>query len=226
MAVFEEQIEIPYNLHALADFRRWAVSSGFPERGRIDYIAGRIEVDTSPEDLYCHGKVKTEIVGVLSRHLKETQTGDLFSDRARVSSPTADLSAEPDIVFVSDASLSDGRVRLVPKATGEPDRYIELEGGPDLIVEIVSDASTTKDTQRLPAAYWRAGVREFWLVDARGETLLFQIHRRGESAFEPVEADADGYQPSAVFDSRFRLTRRRNPHGRWTFDLDRRPDRG
>jgi len=45
-----EQIEIP-TIHNLAEFRRWALSEDFPERGRIDYIAGKIEVDMSPEDM-------------------------------------------------------------------------------------------------------------------------------------------------------------------------------
>ena len=63
--VLEEQIEVPMDLRCLADFRRWATSDAFPQRGRIDYVAGRIDVDTSPEDLHTHGKLKTELVGVL-----------------------------------------------------------------------------------------------------------------------------------------------------------------
>jgi hypothetical protein len=48
--IFEERVEIPY-FHSLAEFRAWALSDDFPERGRIDYIDGRIEVDMSPENL-------------------------------------------------------------------------------------------------------------------------------------------------------------------------------
>ena len=54
---------------------------------------------------------------------------------------------------------------------------MELEG-PDLVVEIVSDSSVTKDTQRLPLSYWQAGVTEYWLVDVGGERLSFQIYSR------------------------------------------------
>jgi Uma2 family endonuclease len=218
IVIFEEQVEIPF-VGSLGDFRGWATSDRFPERGRIDYIAGRVEVDTSPEDFYCHGTLKTEIIGVLRQIVKRAGTGHLLTDSTRVSCPAADLSVEPDIVFVSDESLDSGRVRLVPKATGEPDRYIELEGAPDLIVEIVSDSSATKDTQRLPAAYYQAGVGEFWLIDARGETLGYQIYRPGPAAYQAVPPDADGFQRSAVFNTRFLLTRQRNRRGRWTFDL-------
>jgi hypothetical protein len=44
--IFEEQGEIPL-VQSLADFRKWATSDEFPEHVRIDYLAGRIEVDMS-----------------------------------------------------------------------------------------------------------------------------------------------------------------------------------
>ncbi len=217
--VFEEQVEIPLNLGSLADFRRWALSDDFPERGRIDYVAGRIEVDMSPEDFFCHGTLKTEIVRVLAGRVKEGDLGHLVTDRTRVSSVEAALSAEPDVVFISHASLESGRARLVPKASGEPGRYVELEGAPDLIVEIVSDHSVTKDTCRLPKAYFEAGVPEFWLADARGERVTSQIHHRGEASYQAIDADADGFQASAIFGSRFRLDGSRDAKGNWRFDL-------
>jgi len=217
--VLEEQIEVPMDLRCLADFRRWAACETFPEHGRIDYVVGRIDVDMSPEDLHTHGKLKTELVGVLWRRTKKAGLGELYTDSTRVSCPDADLSTEPDVVFVSESSLDGGRVRLIPRSGGAADRYVELEGPPDLIVEIVSDASVRKDTERLPTAYYRAGVPEFWLIDARGEDLRFQIHHRGPTQYEPTAPDADGYQASTVLNRRYRLDRSRNPKGRVVFDL-------
>ncbi len=217
--ILEEGLEIPLNLRSLADFRRWALSDDFPERGRIDFVAGRIEVDMSPEDFFCHGTLKTEIIRVLSQRVKHDNLGHLVTDRTRVSCPGADLSAEPDIVFVSHETLQGGRARLVPKATAELGRYVELEGPPDLIVEIVSDRSVTKDTQRLPDAYFKAGVREFWLADARTEPAVFRVHRPGDTGYEPVEPDPDGFQRSDLFGCFFRLDARRDPQGTWAFDL-------
>lgn len=219
-AIFlEEQLEIP-TIRSLSDFRRWAMSERFPERGRVDFIAGCIEVDMSPEDLFRHGTPKTELIRVLAGLVKTGGLGELLSDRSRVTCPAADLSAEPDIVFVSEQSLEHGRARLVPKVGVESDRYIEIEGAPDLTVEIVSDSTVRKDTVRLPRAYWRAGVREFWLVDARRERLIFRIHRRGKSGWLVAKTDAEGLQASRVLGRRFRLTRRRRPRGRWIYDLD------
>lgn len=216
--VLHEQWEIPF-VGSLEEFRVWARSDDFPEQGRIDYLAGRIEVDMTPEDYYSHGGLKVEVIGVLRDVVKAGELGDLRTDRTRVSNKQADLSAEPDLVFVSFATFESGRARLVGKANAEADRYVEIEGSPDLIVEIVSDRSVNKDTLRLPAAYWRAGVRECWLLDARGEELLFRIHRRGPSGYEAETPDEAGFQNSAVLERRFRLTRRRDRRGGWAFDL-------
>jgi len=217
--VFEERFEMPLDIHSLADFRRWAQSGSFPGEGRVDFVGGRIEVDMSPEDLFTHGSVKTEVVGVLWQLVKAAGLGHLFTDATRVSAPAADLSAEPDVVFVRNETIDSGEVRLVPRRGGAADRYVELEGGPDLTVEIVSDSSSKKDTSRLPVAYFQAGTLEYWLIDARGDRLVFRVHRRGATAFEPVDVDPDGYQPSAVFGCAFLLERGRDSRGYPRYDL-------
>jgi Uma2 family endonuclease len=216
--IFEERLEIPY-FRSLAEFRHWALSDEFPERGRIDYLAGRIEVDMSPENLFFHGSVKMEVARVLGNIVQAAACGYLFGDCTRVSSPEADLSAEPDVVYVSADALDSGRVLLVPSASGEPDSYVELEGGPDLVVEIVSDSSVAKDTKRLPAFYLQAGVAEYWLIDVRREKTFFRIHESGKNRYEPAAVDGEGFQRSAVFDRRFRLVRRRDARGRWVYEL-------
>lgn len=218
---FEEGFEIPF-VRSLGEFREWARSDDFPERGRVDYLAGRIEVDMTPEDYDSHGGLKVEVVRVLGDLVKAGDLGDLRADRTRVSTPEADLSVEPDLVFISNETFESGGARLVGKVTGEADRYVEVEGSPDLVVEIVSDRSVTKDNVRLLTAYWQAGVAEYWVVDARGEELIFHVHRRGPSGYEPAPSGAEGYRHSGVFDRWFRLTRRRDRRGGWAFDLEHR----
>ncbi len=220
--VFEEQVAVPLNLRCLEDFRRWALGDAFPERGRIDYVEGRIEVNMSPEDLFRHGALKVELLRVLSQLVKERDLGYLGTDRTRLSCLGAELSAEPDIVLLTEDTLASGRATLVPKAGGR-EQFIEIEGAADLVVEIVSDSSVTKDTQRLPEAYFRAGVREFWLADARGQELDFQIRPRGSEAFEIVGPDAEGFQYSQVLALGFRLERKAKARGRWTYDLRTKP---
>lgn len=221
--IFEERVEVPLDLRTLAEFRRWALSDDFPSQGRIDYLQGRIEVDMSPENLFGHGIPKVELIRVLAQRVKDDRVGLLFADRTRVSCQEAGLSAEPDLVVVRGESLDAGRVRLVPAASDAPGQFVELEGGPDLVVEIVSDGSVAKDTRRLPESYFAAGVREFWLVDARGHEMSFKIHERGATEFVTVAADPEGFQRSQVLAAHYRLRRSADSRGFWTYDLDQRP---
>ena len=216
---FENRVELPLNIGSLAEFRMWTQTPHFPETGRIDFLGDRIEVDMSPENLYCHGTLKTEISSVLHQLARKQSLGDVFVDSTRVCCPGANLSVEPDVVVVSYDSLETGRVKLVPNATEAADQFVELEGPPDLIVEIVSDSSVAKDVRRLPPVYFAAGVNEFWLADARGEKLEFQVYVRGDSAFVLQAADSSGAQFSPTFNCRFRLERSRNRVGNWIFDL-------
>jgi Uma2 family endonuclease len=135
-----------------------------------------------------------------------------------------DVSAEPDIVYLSFQSLDEGRAKLVKSASGKDDSYVEVEGAPDLVVEIVSDSSVNKDTKRLPPAYFDAGVRELWLVDARKKKLSFQIHHRGESAFAAVPTSSDGFQRSEVLQCAFSFRRNRHARGHWVYQLRTRPN--
>jgi Uma2 family endonuclease len=215
----EEQVEIPPGIESLADFRRWALSDEFPERGRIDYVAGRIEVDMSPEDLFTHGTLKSEVSREIADRVKELDLGHVFIAESRVSSVPGDVSAEPDVVVITFEAEDEGRVRYTPKASREEGRFVEIEGAPDLIVEIISDSSKNKDTKRLPAAYFAAGVRELWLVDARGKKLYFQIFYRGQDEFERAPADQQAFQPSRVLQASYHLERERHRRGHWVYRL-------
>ena len=59
------QLSIPASARTLLGFVGWCHSPSFPEQGRIDYLAGDLEVDMSPEDLYTHGAVKAAIAARL-----------------------------------------------------------------------------------------------------------------------------------------------------------------
>jgi Uma2 family endonuclease len=216
--VFEEGLRIPAAVHSLTAFRRWAQSDRFPARGRIDYLEGEVEVDISPEDLYTHGAVKVAVTAALHDIVAEGDLGHVFVDGARVTSPQAELSAEPDVVAILWESLDTGRARHVPGRT--EGRVAEIEGAPDLVVEIVSDGSVRKDHERLPVLYARAGIPELWRIDARGSELSFEILSLAGTEYRRVEADHDGWIPSAILGLRFRLTRRMARHSTWRYRLE------
>jgi len=221
--VIEECVSIPLGISSLEEFRAWAQSDDFPESGRIDYIGGNLEVDMSPEDIFTHGTLKTELTAVLLARVKQLGLGYLLSDRSRVSHRDAKWSVEPDLVLITREALEAGRVTFIPKASGAADRYVEIEGTPELIVEIVSDSSVKKDTQHLRTAYGSAGVPEYWLIDARGEEVSFQINHLVAGKYSPSAVDAEGFQASAVLACRYQLTRCRDAAGYWQYSLAGRP---
>jgi Uma2 family endonuclease len=222
--IFEDDLRIPEDAHTLEGFDRWVESDEFPETGRIDFLAGDVEVDLSPEDLYTHNTVKTAIALALGPLLvNEQDLGDVFIDRARVFSRFAELSVEPDLVVLLRESLESGRVRLRPAARKGPDRFSAMEGAPDLVVEIVSDGSVRKDTERLPPLYAKAGVPELWTIDARGEQLRFTIFvLQASGKYAAVEPDAEEWSRSSRLGRSFRLTRRRADPFPWRYTLEHR----
>jgi Uma2 family endonuclease len=217
--IIDDRVTVPDGLTHLSAFHRWVHSVGFPQSGRIDFVAGSVEVDLSPEELFTHGAPKGEIASVLYGLVKRRRLGRVFIDRTRVSSEHGSLSTEPDVVFVSSTSLRD-RVALVPKLHDPSGHcFIEIQGPVDLVVEIVSDSSERKDYERLPAAYFAAGVAEYWLVDGRADPLRFTIHTRGTTAFRPADPDDRGFQSSAILGCRFQLRREVGEDGYWDYTL-------
>ncbi len=215
--IFEDALTIP-SCDGLGEFRVWTRSTGFPEKGRIDWLGGRIEVDMSPENLFTHGTLKTELAARIYGVIREANRGEVFVDRTRVVCPAADLSVEPDVVVVTHASIDAGRVAFVP-ASSDSGSFVEIEGGPDLVVEIVSNASVHKDTRRLPPAYHAAGVRELWIVDVRTESPVFRVLRRGRRGYEDVPVTADGWRESDVLEREVRLVIQQTPRGTPRYDL-------
>jgi Uma2 family endonuclease len=211
-------IHIPISAGTHAGFRAWVTSDKFPEKLRASFLNGEIVIDMSPEELETHNKVKGEIYGALRNLVRELDLGELYFDRALVTNPATGLSTEPDGTFVSWASYETDQIRLVPR-TNRPEQYIELEGTPDWVLEVVSQSSVQKDTEVLRDLYHRSGVPEYWLIDARFDEVSFQILRRRRDRYVAVKP-RDGWHRSTVFGRSFRLERRKNRLGRWRYTLD------
>lgn len=213
-----ESLRIPADAHTLEGFLRWLKSGEFPGSGRIDFLAGVIEADMSPEDLQTHGALKVEVGARLHALVRERRLGQVFIDRARVTARFAGLSAEPDVVVVLWDSLGSRRVRFIQDPTGP-----EIEGAPDLIVEVISRHSEAKDRERLPKVCAKAGVPELWLMDARGRDVRFEIFALADGRYNAVEPDAEGWLRSVRLPFAFRLHREPGLHAStWLYTLEHR----
>jgi|SRR5215213_9467351 len=210
---------IPQDTHTFEGFQRWLRSDAFPTFGRIDFLAGEIEADMSPEDLQTHGVLKVEVGAKLHSLVREHRLGQVFIDRTRVTDRLAGLSAEPDVVVVLWETLRFGRARFIQAPAGFP----EIQGAPDLIVEVISRHSEAKDRKRLPTRCAKAGVPELWLLDARGRDVRFEISALHRDRYAPVPPDADGWIRSVRLPFEFRLRREPGPHpSTWLYTLEHR----
>jgi Uma2 family endonuclease len=218
----EGRVRIPASIFDLKSFLRWVHSPDFSQRGRFSYLDGEVNIDMSPEELLSHNFPKGDLYQGLGGWVRKHKLGRLFADRALLVNEAANLSTEPDIMICLWKSLRSGRVRLTEVVKGSG-RFVEVQGSPDIVVEIVSSTSVQKDTQDLPPRYFAAGVVEYWLVDARGEGIDFRILQRGRSGFTPVKADARGFIRSKVLGGAFRILRKRDPIGGWEYRLLSKP---
>lgn len=209
-------VALPTSALTWEGFRAWANTDACPEHGHFSFLRHEVVIDMSPERLGSHNGPKSELHFVLLRIIREGNLGFLFIDGVRISHEQAMISHEPDLVFVSRGTLESGTARLIPSADGRD--YCEILGTPDLVVEVVSPPSVTKDYHTLRERYHAAGIPEYWLVDAREETLVLEILRHTPAGYEPMP-DVDGWVNSPVLQHAFRLERQIDPLGPWVFTL-------
>jgi len=214
-----DEARIPDWVGDLASFRCWAESDDYPESGRFSFLNDEIWVDLSMEQLFTHNQVKTELIVTLGQLIKREQLGYLFADGVRISHHEARLSTEPDGLFVSFAAVKESRVRLVE---GKMEGFVEVEGAPDLVLEVVSRSSVRKDTVVLRDLYWRAGISEYWLFDARDNEPRFDILRHTPQGYVETSRHED-WVASLVLQSEFRLDRETDSlgHPQWTLEVRR-----
>jgi Uma2 family endonuclease len=170
----------------------------------------------SPERIGSHSAVKVEMTSVLYRLVQAGDLGVFLPDGTLVINRAADIANEPDALFIAEETLTSGRACLVPAADGRD--FVEVEGSPDMTLEVISPSSVGKDTILLRDRYYRAGVSEYWLVDARWDDLRFDILQRTSTLYEPVEP-VDGWLNSSVFARKFRLDRQLDRFGLWVYTL-------
>jgi Uma2 family endonuclease len=210
-------VRIPAGITDLDAFRRWALSD-CPEKLHVAYLNGEIWVDPSMEQWHTHNQVKGEVNTVLGSLLKQTAQGRYTPDGMLLSNTAVNLSTIPDGLFASYDTLRAGRLRRLPSA--HAGGVVQLEGTPDMVLEVVSESSVEKDTITLPPLYQAAGVAEFWRVDARHE-LRFEIFRLTAAGYAPTQLP-DGWWHSDVFARDFQLNQATDVLGDPLFTLQMR----
>jgi Uma2 family endonuclease len=216
--VDRESVSIPDWVEDLDSFRRWARSEEFPDEGRVCYLQGEVWVDISKEQAFSHNQVKNAYAYTLTGLANTRVPGRFFPDGMLLTNESAGLASRPDGIFVAEATLDAGLVRLIE---GDEEGFVELEGSPDMVMEIISTSSVKKNKRTLPPLYWQAKISEYWLVDARDQRLDFDILRHTPRGYVPNRKQG-GWVKSNVFGCSFRLSRNMDKRGHPVFAVETR----
>jgi Uma2 family endonuclease len=173
----------------------------------------------SKEQIFTHVLLKTEIAYALTGLVKAGKLGMYLVDGALLINEEADFAGKPDGMFIANEAIQTNRIRLVE---GLEEGYLEVEGAPEMVLEVISSSSEHKDKVVLRQAYWQAGIREYWLVDARRQPLSFDILRHTSRGYTATRK-SQGWVRSAVFGRGFRLLAGTTPQGHPAYTLEIRP---
>lgn len=210
-----DAFRLPGWVSDLDSFHAWVESDDVPEKFKPWFLKGEVWLDMSKEQIDSHVDVKTEITSVLRQLAKANRLGRVLGDGVLLTNRAADISGNPDMLYYSNESEAEGRIRRVAGAEGGS---IRLEGSPDMVLEVVSRASVKKDTETLFKAYWEAGISEYWLVDARAKDVVFDIFKRGPKGYVATRKQG-GWVKSAVFGKAVKLVRNDDEQGHPEFSL-------
>jgi Uma2 family endonuclease len=210
-------IEVPDRAtSSLAAFRIWAGDNDLPEKTRVDFYRGKVWVDLSLGHVFTHALLKSQLAAAIGAWIEKAELGIFWSGGVLVTNCDAQWSGNPDGIFVRHESVAASRVLFPDDSQGG---CHEIVGTPDMVLEVVSTSSVTKDNVDLREAYWEAGIPEYWIVDARGERLDFQILKHAAKGYTETRK-VGGWLKSAVFGKSFKLTRGTDRGGNPTFKLD------
>ena len=149
---------------------------------RVEWVYGDV-VQMSPVSKK-HNDITVFLTLVFKAYLGKTGGGEVLHDPMTMR-PGTDLPGRaPDIQVV------------LPENTAII-KENEVAGAADLVVEVVSPGSHRQDRVVKFYEYEKAGVKEYWILDAvREESLFYQLNEK--SVFEHVEPDENGIYHSKV----------------------------
>jgi Uma2 family endonuclease len=201
------ELSIPEWVTNLAAFRQWVAGPEFPRRADVWWLRDRVRADMTREpDL--HVQVRAAVERTLLDLCGQTELGRYLARGACLVNVVAGFAGRPDGMYISLEGRDAGRYRLNET---EHDRA-EVEGTPDMVLEVLGDSSANKDLVLLRRDYALAEVREYWLVDARTEKPVLEILKAGAKGFTAARKQA-GWIKSAVFGRSFRLVRTKGGAG-------------
>ena len=136
-----------------------------PEDKRYELIEGELLITPSPVPR--HQRISKKIAFVLEKFVTENDLGEIFYAPCDVYLDDENV-VQPDILFISKERLD---------IIGEKN----IQGAPDLVIEIISESSAYRDFVQKKKLYAKFGVKEYWIVIPEQESI--EIYVLKDSAY-------------------------------------------
>jgi len=149
----------------------------FPDDGRRhELIDGEHYVTPSP--VTKHQKISGNLFGLLYSHIQKTKIGHLFAAPMDVVLSDLDV-VQPDLLYITNTHAS----IMTEK---------NIQGAPDLVVEIVSESSRKIDEMIKRKLYERYRVPEYWIIDPELESVkVYRLSDKGYSRIAELTVEAN-----------------------------------
>lgn len=150
----------------------------------MEWVNGEVIIYMPP--LYQHQNIVSFLDRLLGSFIQFFNLGTLILAPFEVKLWPDGPAREPDILFISH----ENRSKLTSK---------RFEGGPDLIIEIISPSSIAEDRVHKFTEYEQASVREYWVIDPRPHQQQIDCYVLGEDqSYHPAPIDDEGIYHSTI----------------------------
>ncbi|HZV47841.1 MAG TPA: Uma2 family endonuclease [Thermodesulfovibrionales bacterium] len=119
-----------------------------PDDERYELIEGELLMTPSP--VMRHQRISRKMLIAIDNHVTDNDLGEVFDAPSDVYLDKENV-VQPDILFVSKERLD---------IIGEKN----IQGAPDLVIEIISESTAYRDLVQKKKLYVRFGVKEYWIV--------------------------------------------------------------
>ena len=138
----------------------------FPNDGkRYELIAGDRYVTPAPRTK--HQRICTNLVSFLNEYVRSEHKGEVYCPPTDVVLSKMDV-VQPDLLFISQA-----RASIITKDN--------IQGAPDLVVEILSESTRRTDEIIKRKLYEKHRITEYWIIDPEIETI--KVYRLADQTY-------------------------------------------
>jgi Uma2 family endonuclease len=146
-----------------------------PDDKRYELIEGELLMTPSP--ITNHQRISRKIAFLIEKFVTENDLGEVFYAPYDVYLDDENV-VQPDIMFISK-----GRSKII----GEKN----LQGAPDLVVEILSESTAYRDLIQKKKLYAKFGVKEYWIVVPEEKTIdIYSLKDKSYLLYKSYGKDA------------------------------------